>query len=122
MVKYLGIWLVVLVVFNDDGLVDLDGNCWILDCMIDQGVDGICVLVNFLEQFLILDIECEMLIWLLLEYVVGCVLVIVMISYYLMLIVVDRVWLVKLLGVVMVMVMLFYYGVLLKGMVDQIFQ
>ena len=33
----------------------------VLDCMIDQGVDGICILANFSEQFLITDAEREAL-------------------------------------------------------------
>ena len=29
----------------------------VLDCMIDQGVDGICILANYSEQFLLTDAE-----------------------------------------------------------------
>jgi hypothetical protein len=31
------------------------GSAGVLDCMIDQGVDGICILANYSEQFLLSD-------------------------------------------------------------------
>jgi 2-keto-3-deoxy-L-arabinonate dehydratase len=37
--------------------VDLDGQRRVLDCMIDQGVDGICILANYSEQFALTDDE-----------------------------------------------------------------
>ena len=55
--KYTGIWPVAPTPFNDDGMVDLDGMKRVLDCMVDQGVDGICILANFSEQFLLSDAE-----------------------------------------------------------------
>ena len=33
----------------------------VLDCMIDQGVDGICILANYSEQFLLTDEERNVL-------------------------------------------------------------
>jgi 2-keto-3-deoxy-L-arabinonate dehydratase len=43
--------------FTAEGAIDLDGMRRIIDCMIDQGVDGICILANFSEQFLLTDAE-----------------------------------------------------------------
>ena len=40
-----------------NGNLDIDGQRRIVDCMIDQGVDGICILANFSEQFLLTDEE-----------------------------------------------------------------
>ena len=37
--------------FTPSGELDLDGMKRVLDCMIDQGVDGICILANYSEQF-----------------------------------------------------------------------
>ena len=37
--------------------LDLEGMKRVIDCMIDQGVDGICILANFSEQFLLSDEE-----------------------------------------------------------------
>lgn len=122
MAKYSGIWPVAPVAFNDDGSVDPEGNRRILDCMIDQGVDGICVLANFSEQFLISDAEREALTRLSLEHVAGRVPVIVTISHYSTPIVVERARLAKSLGAAMVMVMPPYHGALLKGTAEQTYQ
>ena len=54
---YNGVWPVAPSAFNSDGSIDLDGNKRVLECMIDQGVDGICILANFSEQFLLSDEE-----------------------------------------------------------------
>ena len=67
--RYSGIWPVAPTPFNDDGTLDLEGMRRVLDLMIDQGVDGICVLANFSEQFLISDAERETLTRLCLDHV-----------------------------------------------------
>ena len=61
MKPYSGVWPVAPTPFNGDGTLDLDGMRRVLDCMIDQGVDGICILANFSEQFLISDEERDLL-------------------------------------------------------------
>ena len=53
-----------------------------LDCMIDQGVDGICILANYSEQFLLTDEERDMLLDLCLSHVAGRVPVIVTCSHF----------------------------------------
>ena len=122
MAKYSGIWPVAPVAFRDDGSLDLDGNRRILDCMVDQGVDGICVLANFSEQFLISDAERETLTRLSLEHVAGRVPVIVTISHYATPIVVERARLARDLGAAMVMIMPPYHGALLKGTAEQTYE
>ena len=66
---YTGIWPVAPTPFNADGSLDLEGMKRVLDLMIDQGVDGICILANFSEQFLLSDEEREVLTRLCLEHV-----------------------------------------------------
>lgn len=122
MAKYSGIWPVAPVAFKDDGSLDLDGNRRILDCMVDQSVDGICVLANFSEQFLISDAERETLTRLSLEHVAGRVPVIVTISHYATPIVVERARLARDLGAAMVMIMPPYHGALLKGTAEQTYE
>lgn len=122
MAKYSGIWPVAPVAFNDDGSVDAEGNRRIMDCMVDQGVDGICILANFSEQFLISDAEREALTRLSLEQVAGRVPVIVTISHYSTPIVVERARLAKDLGAAMVMMMPPYHGALLKGTAEQTYE
>ena len=54
---YAGIWPVAPTPFTDEGDLDLEGMKRVIDCMIDQGVDGVCILANFSEQFLLSDAE-----------------------------------------------------------------
>ena len=122
MKKYSGIWPVAPTPFHPNGEVDYDGMKRVLDCMIDQGVDGICILANFSEQFLITDAEREALSRLSLEHVAGRVPVIVTISHYATNIVLQRALLSKELGAAMVMMMPPYHGALLKGTPDQTFE
>ena len=56
--------------FFDDGRVDENGMRRVLDCMIDQGVDAICILANYSEQFLLSDEERAILTRISLEHVV----------------------------------------------------
>ncbi len=119
---YSGIWPVAPTPFNDDGTLDLDGMKRVLDLMIDQGVDGICVLANFSEQFLISDAERETLTRLCLAHVAGRVPVIVTISHFATEIVVRRARQAKDLGAAIVMMMAPYHGALLKGTPEQTFE
>ena len=119
---YTGIWPVAPTPFSDDGTVDLEGMKRVLDLMIDQGVDGICILANFSEQFLISDAERETLTRLCLEHVAGRVPVIVTISHFATPIVVDRARFAKDLGADIVMMMPPYHGALLKGNAQQTFE
>ncbi len=122
MAKYSGIWPVAPVAFTANGAIDAEGNRRIMDCMVDQGVDGICILANFSEQFLISDAEREALTRLSLEQVAGRVPVIVTISHYSTPIAVERARLAKDLGAAMVMMMPPYHGALLKGTAEQTFE
>ena len=45
-----GIFPIVPTPFDDDGTLDLESQRCVLDCMIDQGVDGLCILANHSEQ------------------------------------------------------------------------
>ena len=56
-----GVFPIAPTPFSDAGEVDLDGQRRVLDCMIDQGVDGICILANYSEQFLLTDDERDTL-------------------------------------------------------------
>ncbi len=119
---YTGIWPVAPTPFNPDGSVDLDGMRRVLDCMIDQGSDAICILANFSEQFLISDDERETLTRLCLEHVDERVPVVVTISHFATDIAVSRARLAKELGAACVMMMPPYHGALLKGTAEQTFE
>ncbi|NRG19117.1 dihydrodipicolinate synthase family protein [Rhizobiales bacterium] len=119
---YSGIWPVAPTPFNEDGTIDVKGMRRVLDCMIDQGVDGICILANFSEQFLISDAERDMLTRLSLEHVAGRVPVIVTVSHFATEIVTARSRQAKELGASIVMMMPPYHGALLKGTAEQTFE
>ncbi|WP_027244993.1 dihydrodipicolinate synthase family protein [Leisingera daeponensis] len=119
--RYTGIWPVAPTPFHDDGSLDLDGMKRVLDCLIDQGADGICILANFSEQFLISDAERETLTRLCLEHVAGRVPMIVTISHFATQIAVERARYAKSLGADIVMMMPPYHGALLKGTAQQTF-
>jgi 4-hydroxy-tetrahydrodipicolinate synthase len=112
---YAGVWPVVPTPFDENGGLDLDGQKRVLDCMVDQGVDGVCILANYSEQFLLSDAERETLMRLCLEHVAGRVPVIVTCSHFATQIVVERCWRAAELGAAMVMLMPPYHGATLKG-------
>ncbi|MCB1369540.1 MAG: dihydrodipicolinate synthase family protein [Rhodobacteraceae bacterium] len=122
MTRYRGIWPVAPTPFHEDGALDLDGMKRVLDCLIDQGADGICILANFSEQFLVSDEERAILTRLCLEHVSGRVPVIVTISHFATRIAVDRARFARDLGADIVMMMPPYHGALLKGTSEQTYE
>ena len=106
-----GIFPVAPTPFHADGQIDEEGMCRVLDCIIDQGVDGICILANYSEQFVLSDEERALLMRLCLEHVAGRVPVIVTISHFATEIVVVRAQAAQALGASMVMMMPPYHGV-----------
>lgn len=96
--------------FHADGRVDEEGMRRVIDCMIDQGVDAICILANYSEQFLLSDEERALLMRLSLEHVAGRVPVIVTISHFSTDIVVRRARDAEATGASMVMMMPPYHG------------
>lgn len=96
--------------FHVDGRVDEEGMRRVLDCLIDQGVDAICILANYSEQFLLSDEERALLMKLSLEHVAGRVPVIVTISHFSTDIVVVRARAAESMGAAMVMMMPPYHG------------
>lgn len=116
-----GIWPVAPTPFREDGALDPEGMGRVLDCMVDQGVDGICILANFSEQFLLSDAEREVLMRLSLDHVAGRVPVIVTISHFATSIAVERARLARDLGAAAVMMMPPYHGATLRGTAEQTF-
>jgi 2-keto-3-deoxy-L-arabinonate dehydratase len=101
--------------FTESGDVDFDGQRRVLDCMIDQGVDAICLLANFSEQFLLTDEERDRLIELGLTHVNGRVPVIVTCSHFSTRIAAERGRRASALGASMLMLMPPYHGVGLRA-------
>ena len=120
--NFTGCWPVAPTPFKENEDLDLEGMKRVLDCMIDQKVDGICILANYSEQFLLSDDEREILTKLCIEHVAGKVPIIVTISHFSTDIAFKRAKLAKDVGANMVMMMPPYHGALLKGNADQTFE
>ena len=120
--KYNGMWPVAPTPFHENGEVDYEGMNRVIDCMVDQKVEGICILANYSEQFLISDEEREKLTKLCMKKIDGRVKTIVTVSHFATDIVRPRAELAKSLGADIIMMMPPYHGALLKGNPDQIFE
>ncbi len=120
--NFTGCWPVAPTPFKENEDLDLEGMKRVLDCMIDQKVDGICILANYSEQFLLSDDEREILTKLCIEHVAGKVPIIVTISHFSTDIAFKRAKLAKDVGANMVMMMPPYHGALLKGNAIQTFE
>ena len=116
---YRGVWPVVPTIFTESGDLDPEGQRRVLDCMVDQGSDGLCILANYSEQFLLSDDERETLARLCLEHVAGRIPVIVAASHFSTRIVVERSRRAASLGASMIMLMPPYHGAALRGTEDQ---
>lgn len=97
--------------FHADGRVDEEGMRRVLDCLIDQGVDAICILANYSEQFVLSDDERAILTRLSLEHVAGRVPVIVTTSHFSTEVAVARAVEAESIGASMIMMMPPYHGV-----------
>ncbi len=112
---YRGMFPIAPVAFHDNEDLDLDGNRRILECMIDQGVDGICILANYSEQFLLSDEERDTLLKLSMETIAGRVPVIVTCSHFATRIAADRARRAAEAGASMIMLMPPYHGAALRA-------
>jgi 4-hydroxy-tetrahydrodipicolinate synthase len=108
--RYRGIFPVVPTTFHEDGTLDLTSQKRCLEFMIDSGVDGLCILANFSEQFLVSDEEREILTRTALEHVGGRVPVIVTTTHTSTKICAERSRRAQDMGAAMVMVMPPYHG------------
>ncbi|MBM3598310.1 MAG: dihydrodipicolinate synthase family protein [Alphaproteobacteria bacterium] len=112
---YAGVFPIAPTPFTDSGDLDLDGQRRVLDCMIDQGVDGICILANYSEQFLLADDERNTLLDLCLDHVAGRVPVIVTTSHYSTRLAAERARRAAKAGAAMLMLMPPYHGATLRA-------
>ncbi len=116
---YRGVWPVVPTIFTETGDLDLEGQRRVIDCMVDQGSDGLCILANYSEQFLLSDEEREILARVCIEHAADRIPVIVAASHYSTRIVSERCRRAAELGASMMMLMPPYHGAGLKGTEDQ---
>jgi dihydrodipicolinate synthase/N-acetylneuraminate lyase len=112
---FAGVFPIAPTPFTESGELDLDGQRRVLDCMVDQGVDGICILANYSEQFLLTDDERSTLLEICLAHVGGRVPVIVTCSHFSTRIAADRARAAAAAGAAMLMLMPPYHGATLRA-------
>jgi 2-keto-3-deoxy-L-arabinonate dehydratase len=120
--RYHGLFPVVPTTFTDGGELDLESQRRCVDFMIDAGSDGLCILANFSEQFLLSDEEREILARTILEHVAGRVPVIVTTSHCSAQLCASRSRRAQNLGAAMVMVMPPYHGATIRIPQEGIFE
>ena len=120
--RYRGIFPVAPTTFTEAGALDLASQRRCLDFIIDSGADGICILGNFSEQFLLSDEERELLTRTALEHIAGRVPVIVTTTHASTAACVARSRRAQDMGAAMVMVMPPYHGATFRVPEAQIFE
>lgn len=107
---YRGVFPVAPTIFHDDGSLDLDGQRRCLDFMIDAGSNGLCILANFSEQFVLTDAERDEVMEAAMAHVAGRVPVIVTTTHFASQVCAERSRRAQALGAAMVMIMPPYHG------------
>jgi dihydrodipicolinate synthase/N-acetylneuraminate lyase len=119
---YAGIFPIAPTPFTDRFELDLASQRRVLDCMIDQGVSGICILANYSEQFLLTDEERDTLTDVCLTHVASRVPMIVTCSHFSTRIAAERARRAEAAGAQMVMLMPPYHGATLRADERAIFE
>lgn len=114
MPRHQGVYPVVPTTFSETGELDLDSQRRCLDFMIDAGSNGLCILANFSEQFVLSDVERETLTDVILRHVAGRVPVIVTTTHFSSRVCVERSCRAEEAGAAMVMVMPPYHGATIR--------
>jgi len=112
--RYRGVFPVVPTTFTSSGELDLPSQLRCVDFMIDAGSNGLCILANFSEQFVLADDEREVLTKAILEHVAGRVPVIVTTTHFSTRVCVARSRRAQDMGAAMVMVMPPYHGATIR--------
>ena len=111
---YRGVFPVVPTTFTEAGELDLASQKRCVDFMIDAGSNGLCILANFSEQFVLTDDERELLTKTMLEHVAGRVPVIVTTTHFGTRVCIERSRRAQAMGAAMVMVMPPYHGATIR--------
>jgi 2-keto-3-deoxy-L-arabinonate dehydratase len=114
MPRFKGVFPVVPTTFTESGELDLESQMRCVDFMIDAGSNGLCILANFSEQFVLSDAEREILTNSILAHVRGRVPVIVTTTHFGTQICAQRSVHAQQAGAAMVMVMPPYHGATIR--------
>ncbi|WP_421954427.1 dihydrodipicolinate synthase family protein [Polaromonas sp.] len=120
--RYRGVFPVVPTTFDDAGGLDIRSQLRCVDFMIDAGSNGLCILANFSEQFLLSDDEREILTQAILKHVAGRVPVIVTTTHFGTRVCAERSRRAQDAGAAMVMVMPPYHGATLRASEERIYE
>jgi 2-keto-3-deoxy-L-arabinonate dehydratase len=112
--RYSGVFPVVPTIFDERGGLDLEAQRRVVDFMIEAGSNGLAILANFSEQFVLSDAEREILTDAIMKHVAGRVPVIVTTTHFSSQICADRSRRAQLTGAAMVMVMPPYHGATIR--------
>ena len=119
--RFKGVYPVVPTPFTENGELDLPSQKRCVDSMIDAGSNGLCILANFSEQFVLSDAEREVLTQTILEHVAGRVPVIVTTTHFSTAVCAQRSRAAQDMGAAMVMVMPPYHGATFRVPEGQIY-
>ena len=111
---YAGVFPIAPTPFDERGEVDFESQKRVIDFMIDAGVNGICILANYSEQFSLTDDERERLTSFIIDHVAGRVPVIVTTSHFSSKVAAERSRRAQAAGAAMVMLMPPYHGATLR--------
>ncbi len=120
--RYQGLFPVVPTPFDEGGALDLASQQRCVDFMIEAGSDGLAILANFSEQFLLADDEREILTRTILEHVAGRVPVIVTTTHFSTQVCIERSQRAQAMGAKMLMVMPPYHGATFRVPEPQIYE
>ena len=120
--RYTGVFPVVPTTFTEQGELDLESQKRCVDFMIDAGSNGLCILANYSEQFVLSDAEREILTRAMLDHVKGRVPVIVTTTHFSTGICAQRSRQAQELGAAMVMAMPPYHGATIRVSEDKSYE
>jgi dihydrodipicolinate synthase/N-acetylneuraminate lyase len=120
--RYRGVFPVAPTTFTETGELDLESQKRCIDFMIDAGSNGICILANFSEQFVLSDDERELLTGIILDHVAGRVPVIVTTTHFSSRVCAERSRRAQERGAAMVMVMPPYHGATIRVPEEKTFE
>ncbi|HPH13253.1 MAG TPA: dihydrodipicolinate synthase family protein [Burkholderiaceae bacterium] len=120
--RFKGVFPVVPTTFTESGELDLTSQKRCVDFMIDAGSNGLCILANFSEQFVLSDAEREVLTTAILEHVNGRVPVIVTTTHFSTQVCAQRSLRAQQAGAAMVMVMPPYHGATIRVPEEKTFE
>lgn len=120
--RFKGVFPVVPTTFTESGELDLPSQMRCVDFMIDAGSNGLCILANFSEQFVLSDAERETLTTAILKHVNGRVPVIVTTTHFGTEVCAQRSVRAQQAGAAMVMVMPPYHGATIRVPEDKTFE